>query len=227
MNNNTHFDDEILIEYDEDGKVYLDFSLFLDDETYMDFGKRSGCFEQANINSIEEMIENAYVSCYCDILKDNDGKLRAKVTICAETDKEYICEEVPISDEEQEFLIKIAQEYVKRREGKDVTLESLMKSNETDDNFEPLNFYQCLQLIDALIKFGALTKDPANPNNIIIIRGASKTQPDVYPAGRYSENIHDVAQELMSDISDQQTLLRLLKQRSKEEISFPKSPFER
>ena len=87
-------------------------------------------------------------------------------------------------------------------------------------------------IYDGLIKAGKLSyfikKGAAsNSNNILVIRDASKPQPDVYPAGRYSENIHDVAQELMSDVSDQQTLLRLLKQRSKEEISFPKSPFER
>lgn len=133
------FVDEMLIEYDENEKVYLNFSMFLYDEAYMDFGKRSGCFEQANINSIKEMVEEAYVTCYCDILKDEEGKIRAKVKMFVEANEKYISEEVPLSEDEQEHLIKTAREYVKHLEGENVTLESLIESNEVDSKHEPPN----------------------------------------------------------------------------------------
>ena len=129
------FTDEMLIEYDENEKAYLNFCMFLYDEEYMDFGKRSGCFEQANINSEEEMTEPNSVNCYCDILKGDDGNLRARVTMVVSTDEKYISEEVPLSEEEQELLIKTAREYVWHFEGKNVTLESLIES--VDSKYEP------------------------------------------------------------------------------------------
>lgn len=68
---------------------------------------------------------------------------------------------------------------------------------------QPLTFYECLQLLEQLIQSKMLQQDPNNRNNVLIYREAGVSSPE----GWYSENIHSVAGELMSDLPGQ-TFLR-------------------
>lgn len=72
---------------------------------------------------------------------------------------------------------------------------------------EPLIFYECLQLLDVLIKHNIVLRDPNNKNNVIIYRKAQGTNPE----GWYSDNIHSVARELTHDIKGQKYLRKVLK----------------
>jgi hypothetical protein len=66
-----------------------------------------------------------------------------------------------------------------------------------------LNFYNCLCLLGELAKKDIITFDPKDKNRILVYRSEGKSTPE----GWYSENIHDAAQELLRNPTDQKFLL--------------------
>lgn len=76
-----------------------------------------------------------------------------------------------------------------------------------------LDFYNCIRVIDTLIKGNVLMKDPNRENSVLIYRAGSEKHPE----GWYSENIHDAARELSRDAEGQEIVLNAIKERG---ISF-------
>ncbi len=80
-------------------------------------------------------------------------------------------------------------------------------SNYTKGIDEPLNYIECVQLIDTLIENNMLRKDPNNPNNVLTYRTGLNESIYGMTEGWVSENIMDVtASELMRDIEGQKYL---------------------
>lgn len=77
----------------------------------------------------------------------------------------------------------------------------------TKDIDEPLNFIECVQLIDTLIENDILHRDPNNFNNVLTYRTGLDKEKYGVTEGWCSENILDVtASELMIDIEGQKYL---------------------
>lgn len=74
-----------------------------------------------------------------------------------------------------------------------------------------LDFYNCLRLLDTLIRHRLLQKDPTDhcKSRILVYRAASEDCPE----GWYSENVHDTARELAEDANGQAFLLGELEKR--------------
>lgn len=66
-----------------------------------------------------------------------------------------------------------------------------------------LNFYNCLCLLGEFAKNNIISSDPKDKNRILVYRSEGKNTPE----GWYSENIHDVAQELLRNPTEQKFLL--------------------
>lgn len=79
-----------------------------------------------------------------------------------------------------------------------------------------LNFVECLQLIDHLIREKILFQDPDNKNNVIVYREKGETSPE----GWCSENIHTAARELANDEKAQLFLLEAYIEKTGKKIAF-------
>lgn len=66
-----------------------------------------------------------------------------------------------------------------------------------------LNFYNCLCLLGEFAKNNIISSDPKDKNRVLVYRSEGKNTPE----GWYSENIHDVAQELLRNPTEQKFLL--------------------
>ena len=77
------------------------------------------------------------------------------------------------------------------------------------DNNEKLNFIECLQLLDTLIKNNILFLDPNNKDNVIVYWSGDELNPE----GWYSRNIHDVAGEVFAEEEQQHFLRDVLKEK--------------
>lgn len=75
---------------------------------------------------------------------------------------------------------------------------------------ELLNYYECLQLLDTLLKHKIVYLDTKNNENVMVYRKASKS----YAEGWYSVNKHMLACELLQDIKWQIKLRKDLKKQS-------------
>lgn len=75
---------------------------------------------------------------------------------------------------------------------------------------EPLIMYECMQLLDTLVKNGIIHRDPDNANNILVYMKADELNPE----GWYSQNLMSAAQDLLDDIDGQQFLRRELENRN-------------
>jgi len=71
------------------------------------------------------------------------------------------------------------------------------------DALAPLNFIECMQLLDALIVNELLMLDMRKPHNIIVYQ---QTGDENHPEGWYSRNIHEVASELVTEEIEQRFL---------------------
>lgn len=91
------------------------------------------------------------------------------------------------------------------------------QESETDE-FEPYNYFNCMRLLHECVKNNILRTNPNNGDHILIYREKGKTLPE----GWYSENIFDVARELMDDIEGQKLLTKEL---LKAGITFQKESF--
>lgn len=78
------------------------------------------------------------------------------------------------------------------------------------DDAEPLNFIECMQLLDTLVVNEVLMRDKENPSNIIVFHEAGDEN---HPEGCYSRNIHEVSRELMNNLDDQRFLRDTLKEK--------------
>ena len=72
-----------------------------------------------------------------------------------------------------------------------------------------MNFVECLQLLEVLIKNNIISIDENNKNNVLVYREAGEK----FPEGWYSENIHSVARELVDDIKAQEYLRNVLSEK--------------
>lgn len=71
---------------------------------------------------------------------------------------------------------------------------------------EPLNFIECVQLLDRLAKEGCIQRDPNNRNNILVYRSGGPEK----PAGWHSDNLMSVASEVVNNVDDQKFLRKTL-----------------
>lgn len=77
-----------------------------------------------------------------------------------------------------------------------------------------MNFFNCFRLLQECVKAEILCLDSqAIANDRVLIFREAGRNPEKYPEGWYSENIRDVAQELMSDEQGQALLLEQLTKR--------------
>ena len=114
-------------------------------------------------------------------------------TLNLDLDKVYaICSYVP--DEEAQKLVADTFPYAKVVYCDDVI---------ADRKPPILNFYNCLCLLGELAKKDIISFDPTDKNRLLIYRSEGKNTPE----GWYSENIHDVAQELLRNSKEQKLLL--------------------
>lgn len=74
----------------------------------------------------------------------------------------------------------------------------------------PLVFIQCLKLLEECAQNDILSYDPERKGHILVYCNAS----DEYPEGWYSENIYEVAQDLMRDIDGQKLLVEELQKKN-------------
>lgn len=79
----------------------------------------------------------------------------------------------------------------------------------TKEKGEPLNFIECLHLLRTLEKSKIIQVDPNNKDNLLIYRKAG----DSFPEGWYSENIFNIAQDLVNNADDQRFLEDVLEKR--------------
>lgn len=77
---------------------------------------------------------------------------------------------------------------------------------------QPLNLYECVQLLDALVDNGLIARDEKQAGNIIV---PCKENPE-RPEGWYSTNTVSVAQCLVADIDGQRVLRQGLKDKGVE-----------
>lgn len=75
---------------------------------------------------------------------------------------------------------------------------------------DKLNFYQCVQLIDYLVKIAVVNTDPNDKDRVLVYRSAGDSN---HPKGWYSESVFDAARELADDYSGQQFLLNTIQDR--------------
>lgn len=69
-----------------------------------------------------------------------------------------------------------------------------------------LTYYQCIQLLEKCVEHGVISKDPKNENNILVYRTSGVSVPE----GWYSQNLMEVALDLLKDIEGQEYLLKTL-----------------
>ena len=83
-----------------------------------------------------------------------------------------------------------------------------------------LKFYECLELLKQLVEKDILKFDFDNPDNIIVYREAGSK----YKEGWYSENIYNVAQELLNVGNSQQYLINILEKETGEPFTTTPMP---
>lgn len=82
-----------------------------------------------------------------------------------------------------------------------------------------MTFYNTVRLLDTGLKAGVFQFDPKDKNRMLVYRTGN--QETGAPEGWYSENIHEVAQELMND---ENGIAVILKEYSNRGISFEAIP---
>lgn len=91
-------------------------------------------------------------------------------------------------------------------------MENKQSCTEIFNNITETKMYKIIQEIDKAIKDGYFTRDPDNPNNILIYRAAGQCSPE----GLYSENILEVAEELTRDEKQYEEFYKSLQDARKE-----------
>lgn len=89
----------------------------------------------------------------------------------------------------------------------------------------PLKMYECIQLLEKLVENDMIQQDPQRTDNLIIYFSESDTQPE----GWYSQNIYEVAEDLMRDFEGQKFLMKELAEKNikMEFTNILSSPIER
>ena len=85
---------------------------------------------------------------------------------------------------------------------------------------EQLNFYQCIQLLDALVANDQIQQDPQNKQNILVYRSAGEDTPE----GWYSQNLMSAASELANQPDEQKILLDRLQEVTGQQIELERTP---
>lgn len=88
---------------------------------------------------------------------------------------------------------------------------------------QKLNFYQCIQLLSALVEKKIIQRDPENENNILVHRFAGTE----YPEGFYSENLLSTASELVDDDEGQSYLVSQLEEATGKPAHFDADLFQK
>lgn len=81
-----------------------------------------------------------------------------------------------------------------------------MEDTYTNDVSQPLNFIECVQLLQKLVEKNYIQKDPKDENCILVYRERGAKAPE----GWYSENLLSCANEVLEDITSQTYLCKTL-----------------